>query len=545
MKIRLDPILICVLFTLVLILPFEIAQATDPVLFFTDIISGPKTGGQNNLGAFITIFGEGFGKFRGNSTVKIGGTEVARYVVWGENNGVARKLDMIVVQPGSKVKSGNIIVTVDGKESNHLPFTVRKGNIHFVIQNAPNASDTNPGTFEKPYETPYGQRGKISAGDIVYIKGGTFDTLDPRYPGWDCAICFFPDNDPKGTAKFPVAWVGYPGDPPIIGAPAPMRRSLFVDDMMQHYVIANMEFTDYGATLELRGDFHRIIGNYAHDGIYSNSGTIGITGDSAHYKIYGNYLRENGEEGDKLNGSGFYLQGFGTNENIDIGWNQVENQRGSRAIQLYGHMDGDFVDNVRIHDNLLSGSELNNIVLGGSDGNTNILGTVYIYNNIIIGAGDPGLRINDPNGTVIIQNNVLFNNGTTGMNGSKAQLYVERAGAGKITFSDNIVYAVRPQSYVQIDAPEGSTALIANNNLYFNSGQCPDFELNCINANPLFVSLPDLNFYPQARSPAINAGTNTGILRDFAGVPRPQGRSYDVGAFEYKTIRPLRQLLKY
>lgn len=512
------------------------AHAADPVLFFTDITSGPKTGGQNNQGAFISIYGEGFGAQRNNSTVRIGGVEVANYVIWGENNAGARQLDLIVVQPGPNITSGNIVVTVNAKASNGLPFTVRAGNIFFVIPDAPNASDTNPGTFAEPFETPYRQPGEMSAGDLVYIKGGTLNNSDPRYPGWDCAICFFLDNDPNGTATNPVAWIGYPGDPPVLGAPLPMRRGIFMDGAMQYYVIANMRFTHYGGTMELSGNSHRIIGNYSYDGIYSNGGVIGILGNSAHHKIYGNHLRNNGEPGDKLNGSGFYLQGFGTNEDIDFGWNHVEDQRGARAIQVYGHIDNDFIDNIRIHDNLLSGSELNNMVLGGSDGSTNILGTIYVYNNIIIGAGDPGLRVNDPNGTVIIQNNVLYNNGTPGVNGSTAQLYIERAAAGHITLRNNILYAVSPQTYAQIDAAAGDQVMVADHNLYFNGGSCPDFELTCIHANPQFVNLPGLDFHLQAGSPAINAGIDTAVTRDYAGLPRPQGAAYDIGAFEFEQI---------
>lgn len=517
---------------LVFLLLCGVAHAAGPVLFFTDITSGPKTGGQNNLGAFISIYGEGFGALRGSSTVMIGGAEVANYAIWGEDNAVARKLDMIVVQPGSAVASGNIVVTVNGKASNSLPFTVRAGSIYFVIPDAANASDSNPGTYAEPFETPYRQAGELNAGDITYIKGGTFLTSDPRYPGWDCAICFFLDNDPSGTAAAPVAWIGYPGDPPVLGAAAPMRRSIFLDGTMQHYVIANMRFTNYGAPLELRGNYQRIIGNYAYDGIYSNGGVIGISGDSAHYEILGNYLRNNGEPGDKLNGSGFYLQGFGTNEDIDFGWNQVQDQRGARAIQVYGHIDGDWIDNVRIHDNLLSGSELNNMVLGGSDGSTNILGTIYVYNNIIIGAGDPGLRVNDPNGTVIIQHNVLYNNGTPGLNGSNAQLYLERAGVGHITLRDNILYPVSPQTYLLIEAPAGDSALVASHNLYFNDGSCPVWDVGCINANPMFVNPAAGDFRIQAGSPAINAGVNSGILRDYVGVSRPQSGSFDIGAYE-------------
>jgi hypothetical protein len=59
----------------------SLANAAGPALFFTDLISGPKSGGQNDLGAFITIYGEGFGVARGTSTVTIGGVEAANYVL--------------------------------------------------------------------------------------------------------------------------------------------------------------------------------------------------------------------------------------------------------------------------------------------------------------------------------------------------------------------------------------------------------------------------------------------------------------------------------
>ena len=83
-----------------------------------------------------------------------------------------------------------------------------------------------------------------------------------------------------------------------------------------------------------------------------------------------------------------------------------------RAIQLYGHLDNDRIDQIHIHDNLIAGLELNNIVLGGSDGGTDVIGTVEVFNNIVLGSGEEGLRVNDPNGTVLIQNNVFYNNGS-------------------------------------------------------------------------------------------------------------------------------------
>ena len=81
------------------------AAGLGPRLFFTDLESGPNTGGQDNLGAFVAVYGEGLGAQRGTSTVTVGGSEVARYVIWGENNG-ARQMDKLVVQLGPAAASG-------------------------------------------------------------------------------------------------------------------------------------------------------------------------------------------------------------------------------------------------------------------------------------------------------------------------------------------------------------------------------------------------------------------------------------------------------
>jgi hypothetical protein len=511
-----------------------------PALFFTDITNGPITGGQGDLGAFITIYGERFGAQRGSSTVTIGGTEVASYVIWGQDNGIARSLDMIVVQPGPNVTSGNIVVTVNGQASNALPFTVRSGNIYFVIPGAPNADDTNPGTYTAPFKTLYRPRQVMQPGDIVYVKGGTFNTADPMYPDWDAVLLLHTDTDPNGTADRPIAYIGYPGDRPVINAPQPLRRGIYMDEAMTYYIIANLGFTQvlspYEAMLAMSGNGHRAVGNYFYDGLASTA--LGIAGNSAHCQIFGNLLRNNGPDDNMEDGVGFYLQGFGTNQDIDFGWNQIQDQRGRRAIQLFGHADGDRMDNIRIHDNLIAGSPplRNNILLGGSDGGTEVLGTIRVYNNIVVGSEWGGLRVNDPQGTVIIQNNVLYDNGTPGFEGN-AQLFIERAGAGRITVQDNILYAESGQTYYEFGPGADSSALNASHNLVYNAGPCPAWEAGCVNANPLFVDLASNDFRLQASSPAVNAGINTGISRDYIGISRPQGAAYDIGALELSPER--------
>jgi hypothetical protein len=506
-----------------------------PRLFFTDLESGPNTGGQDNLGAFVTIWGEGFGPDRGSSTVTIGGQEVAKYVIWGQDNAHARKLDMITVQLGDNVRTGNIVVTVNGKTSNSLPFTLREGSIYFVAPGAGNAADTNEGTFDRPFKTPYKAKEALKAGDIVYIRGGNYSEMDPTAPGWDTILMLDPETSAAGTPDRPVAYIGYPGESPTLGNPAARRGFLTLtsDVSQSYYVIANLTFTESMNPINLSGVGHRVIGNYLHDGAVDDTGAISINTNSSQIKILGNLLRNNGQSGEKLYHA-FYIGGYGTNRGIEFGWNQVQDQEGGRSIQLFGHLPNDRIEDVRIHDNLISGSELNNILLGGNDGGTEVLGTIYVYNNIIEGSGEPGLRVNDPQGIVIILNNTFYGN-------SSAQIYLERAGSGKVTVQNNILYAHPNQAYYRLE--EGGaqpSSLLASNNLCFGAGDCPDWDSNSISADPALVDVATKDYRLKADSPAIDAGVDTrvpgisqGDVRfDYLGYPRPQGQSFDIGVYE-------------
>lgn len=509
-------------------------DVATPVLFFTDIVSGPVTGGQDDLGVFITLYGERLGAQRGASTVTIGGTEVANYVAWGEDNAVARSLDMIVVQPGGSVSTGDVVVTVNGHASNALPFQVRPGNIYFVHQAGTNASDSNPGTFASPFLTLYRPRQVMQPGDVVYIRGGTFNGQDPDNLGWDAVLLLSTDTDPNGTAGQPVAYVGYPGERPTIDAQPPLRRGIYMNEGLNNYVFANLGFTQgltpYEGMLQMGGNGHRAVGNYLFDS--SSSTGMGIAGNSAHYQVFGNFFRNNGLP-DWEDGVAFYIQGFGLNDDIDFGWNHIQDQRGRRSIQLFGHVDGDRMDHIRIHDNLLTSTQMLrvHVLLGGSDGATDVLGTVAVYNNVIAGSDWEGLRVDDPQGTVRMQHNTLYDNGTLGPD-SRAQVFLARAGDGLVTLQNNILYAEADQVYYDLGTGVNGSGLLADHNLVFNAGPCPTWDATCLNADPQFAARVSNDFQLRAASPAINAGSAAGIGADFLGVARPQGTAPDIGAFE-------------
>ena len=62
-----------------------VAAATPgPLILYTDITSGPNSGGEGNGGIYLTIFGLHFGATQGTSTVTINGRPVAQYILWSD-----------------------------------------------------------------------------------------------------------------------------------------------------------------------------------------------------------------------------------------------------------------------------------------------------------------------------------------------------------------------------------------------------------------------------------------------------------------------------
>lgn len=122
---------------LLLLCVVMVAQASDrPVLFFSDITSGPATGNSDTTylsdgGVYVTLYGNFLGSEQGESMVTLGGQNCLRVITWG---GKWLWYQRIVVQFGSKCMSGDFIVTTKDGTSNGIPFTVRPGKIYYVAQ---------------------------------------------------------------------------------------------------------------------------------------------------------------------------------------------------------------------------------------------------------------------------------------------------------------------------------------------------------------------------------------------------------------------------
>lgn len=167
-----------ILFFVLMILGGIILQSQDmqaaqpPVILYTDIIAGPNTGGENNNGAYLSIFGKNFGNNINDVKVTIGGGEVIRYMYLGDGLG-RPDIQQLSVQLGPNVNTGSVTVSVNGVNSNtDQNFTVRAGDIYFISHSGVDGVETDGG-FNDPFRTPNYALGdaNIDAGDFIVIRG--------------------------------------------------------------------------------------------------------------------------------------------------------------------------------------------------------------------------------------------------------------------------------------------------------------------------------------------------------------------------------------
>ena len=136
----------------------------------------------------------------------------------------------------------------------------------------------------------------------------------------------------------------------------------------------------------------------------------------------------------------------------------------------------------------------------------------YIYSNTIYGLSGNLIETTDPN--AVIKNNILYSTGYQS-NGSTYMLIFNGVSGNNAQVSNNLFYD-----------PAGNM-----NNMNSGSNQ------NGVDGNPIFTNINGRDFTVQSGSPAIDMGANLGNSYnvDMVGTSRPQGQSYDAGAYEKVT----------
>jgi len=509
-------------------------------IFYTDLTSGPNTGGEHGNGAYVTLYGNGFGDTRGTSTVTIGGGAASSYPIW-----TATK---IAIELGAAAQTGDIVVHIAGKDSNALPFTVRTGGIYFVTATG---SDQADGSFAHPWATIPHAKNSLAVGDIAYLGTHAGDsvsqtTLDTT-SSYKCALGMsVNDGGNAGTADMPKALIAYPGATALIGAESGLERGLLtpaIGASFDHWVIAGLTLRGAQEALDFEGssDGWRVIGNDIS--CPNGFGTTGcVTDGPTNLVFYGNDVH--GAAANVTTISKYYHALYFSSSHLDIGWNTIRDGKTCRAIQFHD-TNGPNEFDLHVHDNIIHGTVCDGINFSTVDPSQ---GVVEAFNNVIydVGTGpDPAEASSDYAGVYVYQatdndgsigkgqveiyNNTFYDCGSHTSDSSASAINYDNGAAPLLTARarNNLILAKTPAERYILGAVSGS-----NNSIFGGTGSAGAASAT-VTADPLLVAPATANFHLGAGSPAIDSGVDTGLATDFDGNPRPLGAGFDIGAYEF------------
>jgi len=558
------------------------AFAADPVLFFSDLTWGPKTGweGATTKGAAVTIWGGNFGSATGSSKITINGADItstnSTYIAEWNATGPARNTSRITFWvPSTAISgSGTISVTVGGVTSNTLPFNITAGTIYFIA--ASDGSDSYNGLYatrtghtgsDGPFKNALKFNPSNGAGDsqyIMYIRQGTYSTLDTWDAGGGTALIQL--YGPFGGATKQKALIAYPTEVPTMSLVNAHYGVVYQNSDSgapngggpdDYFTFAKLYMDGSGITypqglLSTYGQYNRIIGCTVQNfrpTAQLQSGFIWV-GASQYASIYGNYLYNNGYDSYAHN---IYIKTQQENyptsgvnvltQNIDVGWNEFSNAyasdtHGGVIFVSKGGTNPPAGDTkfISIHDNYFHDGNMDFIYTG--DGYT-FVDEIYVYNNIFKGGtGGTGITVQNGTKNVYYYNNTFYQIGT-----SSAPMVYHNQGTGQSHFMNNIFYSNNNQTFLYLEPYNGAT-MSSDHDLFYNpvgTTTVPGGSIAVTNArtgNPLFV-VNGADLHLQSNSPAINTGISTSptVTKDYDGNLRSTGAD-DIGAFEYVSGSP-------
>jgi IPT/TIG domain/Right handed beta helix region len=465
--------------------PFSAEKTVAPANALSVRDLSPAAG---QYGDVVTLTGAGF---TGVISVRFNGVDALAYTVISDTTMIARV-------PKLAAQSGPITVSSGkGLAASQASFMINTaaGPVYWV---SPTGNDRNSGDYTHPFATlkradrsgPSGACGP--AGTHIHVLPGSY-TLSSSLA--TCAA---------GTASAPV---------------------IYISDM------------PYGARLDMAGDADWLL--WEMDGDYEQVIGFDLTASGASVRsgiladndlIARNHIHDIYREGchdSSIGGAGINVIGahrYASSAHIVIDSNVIENV----GARLKGSPCQNVVQGVYVatSDNIVT----NNIVRYVSgygihayhNPNRNVIANNDIDHSgeagILLGADDRdegGIKHTAMNN--VVANNISRDNGRNG---------------------DGVGYGI--QEYT-VEGPTGYNSYL-NNDLFNNANKShqdhnpyvsSDTDRGEITDDPHYVDYAGKDYHLQHGSLAANNGTSTGApSRDFDQVPRPQGPSIDIGAYE-------------
>lgn len=399
----------------------------------------------------------------------------------------------------------------------------------YFVAPPPAGSDGNAGTQAAPFATIQKAADVSVAGDVIVVTPGT-------YAGAKFIT--------SGLAGAPITIQGQDGA--IIASAGPSNTNLagIWVSKAQHIVIENLEIKSVaGAGIVVSGPLENlslplgitIRDNFIHDTSFGGIGVASVFGctitnneiancaglaginavaPSDNLSVTKNLVRGCAMGGIRLATSNTNLT---TLQQAVIDSNILfDNGSGGGAGILLESVRNSLVVNNLLHDNLARGVEINDTADAAIDDAN------QIFNNTIVqgsGGGYPLAVLNGSTGNAIL-NNILLHTGGLG------SIEIDTASLTNMQSDFNNLFGP-----VRLD----------NVPILLATWQSLGFEASSISfaGGDLFVNQDADNYDLKADSEAIDEGRFvTGASLDIRGVSRPQGRSFDIGAYEFQTQVP-------
>lgn len=562
------------------------ATFTNPVVLYTDVPSGPTSGGENNLGCYLSIFGKNFGDSLSSVKVFIGQIEVANYRFLARSKVYDKTgIQHIAVQVGSLGGASQgvalpVKVVVNGIASNtDHTFTPNPGNIFFASLTGDDATGT-ANNIAKPYrhlqfesDMTAAIHGQLHAGDHVIIRGGDWSDA----VGFETAWLRFRYPQQQGslpTGQQHTGWIHFTAYPGAINGngledvhystPASAKggfqgaNSAYAGTTGDFISISNMRFdmnanaqTDAApANLQYSTGAWRVVNNEIGPWpsvLAARSG--GISGGGDGLTVLGNHVHDISRPTDALENHGIYVDSYA--QNVNLGYNWFYNVSGGNLIQLYdslgvaGSADWAGFNNIQIHHNWLEKCAKYPINL--ADGTV----SAKVWNNIVIGSNMAGIRFNSAyldNIDIVVAFNTFYDNARVSVMG----LVLNTGGVvtGTIKIANNIIAAgpntVSSADFYVNDGADNDTYISFTNNLYYDHGlgfTQVARDTRGQYKDPLFNGPTTNDLSLQVNSPAVNKGDaslNAAITvsEDFTSIVLRDSKP-DLGALEYSNVTVL------
>ncbi len=415
------------------------------------------------------------------------------------------------------------------------------GHVYYVAENGGNK---NPGTQEKPWRTIQHAAEKATAGDKVYIRGGTYNesVQIEKSGGPDAYLVFaaYPDERPVIDGTGVTDWnngiiIENSSHIKLSGLEIRKWRDNGMDiSNSSHLKISDCKVHDVGGGVQLLDGSHDFEFNRVeihHFDLLGFDASPGDGGAPCYEGTFNNCRAHTGRDHDQ-NTDGF---AFGHGKQHDFKLNRC------KVYDVYDGFDMSArdtkVSGCSVYDCWNAGFKLwnNNITV------VNCLAYHNEQSNVI-------RCFNGPTGTATLLNCTVVDAGTFNISiettKNSLRMYNCILAGGK-----NIGLAFEKRSAKNY---KGDYNLFHNDNAarVFAVGYEDEFSLNQLSSwrsfsgqdthsivakslSKIFVDPKKFDLHLLETSPAVDKGQSDGApSKDFDGKPRPQGKAYDIGAYE-------------